>query len=472
MLYPWLVPHIIFPLYDLLSGTRTWSKLRKAQRSQWLAPDELQARTLAKLQAILSHASARVPFYGELFQQCGFDPAAIKEPGDLARVPILTRQEVRNNFADKLLAQGIPAKRRRVSYTSGSSGFPLGFHKDKQAESQSRALLLLFWEWAGVRPWDAMLWLEHPERFKEFYNQNPLPMRIARRLFLGESMSLSAGPSFQLPDFKAWLGRFSASRQYWLFSFPSYLGRLANQILEEKLSLPRPPKAIISYAETLTPENELHIKEAFKCPVTNFYTTREVRFLAQNCPDNPSLMHVNAENVVLRVVDQQGQDLPAGQLGRVLLTDLHNRVMPLINYDVGDLAVKGPPCTCGRGFATLQRVEGRVSELLYTADGRTIAPSVFGRFLFKSRDYMPYIWEYQVQQEAMDRVTLLVVPTDRFTTQTQADLIADLRGFLGEQMEIAVAIVAEIPAEKSGKRPVIKSLIGEGGKAVDQTKQG
>ena len=93
---------------------------------------------------------------------------------------------------------------------------------------------------------------------------------------------------------------------------------------------------VISYAETLTPTNAASIRQAFRCEVVNYYSSWEVPQMAQTCPDNPELLHVNSERVLLRVVRPDGTTASPGESGRVVVTDLGNYVMPLINYFIGD----------------------------------------------------------------------------------------------------------------------------------------
>ena len=107
--------------------------------------------------------------------------------------------------------------------------------------------------------------------------------------------------------------------------------------------------------------------------------------MAQSCPDHAALLHVNSERVVLRVVGGDGRDVRPGERGRVVVTALANDVMPFINYDLGDWAVRGGPCPCGRGFPTLAAIEGRSGEIIETPDGRAITPAMLANQLAARR---------------------------------------------------------------------------------------
>jgi phenylacetate-CoA ligase len=182
-----------------------------------------------------------------------------------------------------------------------------------------------------------------------------------------------------------------------------------------------------------------------------------VLHLAQTCPDNPELLHVNSERAIVRVVGEDDRPAPPGTPGRVVVTDLANHVMPFINYEIGDWAVAGGRCPCGRGFPTLASIEGRLGETLRTPAGRTILPIALCRFLNIGARAHPYLWEYQAVQLAPDEVLFKVVPTRHLTPGVAEWLRTRLEGFLGPGVHVTVERVERIPVEPSGKRWLVKT---------------
>jgi phenylacetate-CoA ligase len=207
----------------------------------------------------------------------------------------------------------------------------------------------------------------------------------------------------------------------------------------------------------LTPGNAEAIGRVFQCRVVNWYSSWEVPQIAHTCPDNTNVLHVNTERVILRVVRPDGADAAPGEVGRVMVTDLDNFVMPFINYSVGDLAVAGPGCSCGRGLPTLARVEGRDTEVIRTVQGREVNGVILGQFLAFVVGIIPYVWEYQAVQTAPDAVTLRIVPTAGLTAEFSRKLQRDLKDFLGPGVGVKIEVVDGIPLEPSGKRLIIKS---------------
>jgi phenylacetate-coenzyme A ligase PaaK-like adenylate-forming protein len=136
---------------------------------------------------------------------------------------------------------------------------------------------------------------------------------------------------------------------------------------------------------------------------------------------------------------------------------LHNYARPFIRYDTGDLAVAGGgTCACGRGFPLLGEIEGRSQECLRTPSGKEISPAILGHYLFVYHNHLDVVRHYQLVQESDRRVRLLVVPDEGWDEQRRERLRSDLANFFGDEMEVAVEPVLEIPKERSGKCPIIK----------------
>src|SRR5215208_6883083 len=104
MVYSWLVPQVLFPLYELLSGNRPWTEALRLRELQWRSSEELEARAAARLQPLLSHARSHVPYYRDVFERAGLQPADIRTTADLARLPITTKADLRASFPARVVA--------------------------------------------------------------------------------------------------------------------------------------------------------------------------------------------------------------------------------------------------------------------------------------------------------------------------------------------------------------------------------
>lgn len=459
-MYAWLVPRVIFPLAERLGGRRLWSEARRLGELQWRPREELEQQALARLRALLAHAAAHVPYYRDLFGKAGIDPGDVRALTDLARLPSTGKADLRNGFPARTVAENVSDDRRRRMVTSGSTGLPFQFFWDRACDDQVIGAALFSLAWAGAAIWDTRVVIAFPAHFAtNFTPASPL-RRLARRIALGERVIHLGADTLTSETFRSTVERVARRGPYLVRGYPYAVGRLAAQLDEGGGVLPAYPKVVVTYSETLTGTNEAVIGRVLRCPVVNYYTSWEVPQIAQTCPDNPALLHVSTDRVIVRVVRADGTDAPPGEPGRVLLTDLANHVMPFINYAIGDRAVAGPPCPCGRGFPTLARLEGRDTEVLVTPSGKQINATILGHFLTFVVGAIPFVWEYQATQSAPDTVVLRVVPTHRFTPEFGLKLERELRALLGPGMRVGLEVLAEIPLEPSGKRLIIKPASG------------
>jgi phenylacetate-CoA ligase len=439
-----------------------WTEVCRLRELQWRPTAELEARALERLRALLAHATMHVPYYRDLFQRAAIGPDDMRILSDLSHLPVTTKAELRADFPVRTTADNLPVSQRHAMLTSGSTGLPFEFYWDRSCADALLGAYLFSLEWAGAALWDTRITIANPAYF--YTNMAPSsPLRqLARRILLGEqSVNLPAN-ELTTTQFRALVTRLPRRGRYFIRGYPSAIAHLAAQLCDEGATFRSYPTVVISYAETLTPANAASISRAFRCEVVNYYSSWEVPQMAQTCPDNPELLHVYSERVLLRVVRPDGTTASPGESGRVIVTDLGNYVMPLINYFIGDHAVAGPLCPCGRGFPTLASIEGRSIEVIQTPQGRQINGVVLGRFLISIADVIPYIWEYQAIQNAPDKVTLRVVPTTCFTPEFAKTLRAELEAFLGPGVGVAIEPVDRIPLEPSGKRLIIKSLLAQG----------
>jgi phenylacetate-CoA ligase len=436
-----------------------WTEARRMRELQWRPRGELDARALERLRALLAHAVAHVPYYRDLFARAGMTAQDVRDLADLSSLPITSKANLRAVFPTGVVADNLPVNRRRPMLTSGSTGLPFEFFWDRAAADVLLAASLFSLEWAGVGIWDPRLVIAVPSYFTTNAEAVSRLRRLGRRLALGECSANLASDQLTTAAFRTAVRQVARGGRYFIRGYPAAIARLARRLLEEGAPRASAPAVVMTYSETLTPADEVSIRQAFGCEVINYYSSWDVPQMAQTCPDNREVLHVNSERVILRVVRSDGSTAAPGETGLVVVTDLANHVMPLINYAIGDRAVAGGPCPCGRGFPTLASVEGRDTEVIRTPDGRQVNGTFLGHFLAFVVGVIPYIWEYQIAQPMLNTVTLRVVPTPRFTPAFAKTLQEELTRLLGLGLTVGVEVVDHIPLEPSGKRVIIKSSL-------------
>jgi phenylacetate-coenzyme A ligase PaaK-like adenylate-forming protein len=216
-----------------------------------------------------------------------------------------------------------------------------------------------------------------------------------------------------------------------LGSYPTALLVLAGE--QEAGRLRIRPALALSGAERLSPAAANRIAAAFRCPVRDTYAASEFPGIAFDC--RHGRLHVNADWLILEPVDAGFRPVPPGEPSRTtLLTNLANRVQPLIRYDLGDSVTALPePCPCGSPLPSI-RPEGRRDEILYleTPDGeaRPVLPLVMGTVVEET----PGVRSYQVIQTGPRRLRLRVDEAPEVDRRPLCDeLLRRLREYLSAQ---------------------------------------
>jgi phenylacetate-CoA ligase len=449
-----------------IAGRRMVGAWRDMQRAQWLPAVALHARSQVRLAHLLQHASVQVPFYRETYRRLGLAPQALRSVADLAQLPIVSKATYRTHRMEDFYAENVPAYMRLERTTSGSTGQPFAFCLDRRVLPIIFASHLFYDSWFGLRPFDRYVRIMAP-----LAAVPPLPQGTPAMFRLRQMLSSRLQRLYESRTQRkigVWDVDSERSHAVWqcikafrpdfVMGYTSTLATLADELLQQHLPLPRPLRGVITIAETLSPSRRQLIVQYFNAPIINRYGLREFgSWSAQNCGASPDHFHVNTELVTCEIVRADGAPAAPGEIGRVVLTDLHNYARPFIRYDTGDLAVaSADSCTCGRGFPLIGQLEGRSQECLRTPSGKEISPTVLGHYLFVYNQHLEAVRHYQLVQETARGARLLVVPAPGWDDSKRHALQADLACLLGNEMDVVVETVNLIPLEKSGKRPIIK----------------
>ncbi len=422
--------------------------LGQFEQSQWWPPETLREQQFRQLELLLRHAAATVPFYRERLAQAGIGPGAPVTP-ELTpelwnRIPVLTRREVQGAF-EALRSERIPKShgRRSSVYTSGSTATPIKVLKTDISQ--------LFWQALTVRD---HLWhrrdlggkLAAIRPTKD--NAAAYPDGAQGRSWgRASNLVFATGPSALLDigskiDQQAeWLARQDPD---YLVTFPSNLKVLARYCAEHDIRLANLKEAQ-SVAELLEPEVREACRAAWDVPVADTYSAQEVGYIALACHEHASL-HVQAEDVLVEILDDSNRPCAPGEVGQVVVTPLHNFAMPLIRYQVGDLAEVGEPCPCGRGLPVLSRVLGRLRGMVRLPNGEQHLPNY--QDMLKGFDD---VIQFQIVRRAEQELEMKLV----MSHQLSADEAQELKRRVCERFKHPFAVTFtyhdEIPRGPGGK---------------------
>jgi phenylacetate-CoA ligase len=368
------VRDILWPALVVGGGATVLGVAFQLEQSQWWSADDLRAHQYRQLAALLRHARATVPFYQKRLADTGLTDEQAPTPEGWLRIPLLTRQDIRDHQAD-LTTTHLPSGHGPIRHnkTSGSTGQVL--------EVLGTSVDALMWE--GLRIRDDF-WHQRDCRARLVtirsgrYQQDPLAVSDFPTGGLKPSLLLyETGPMtvfYHLMPIPQQVELLEARSPHYLVIYPSNARALCRYARRRPVRLPD-LRAVLTSGEPLPADVRAACRETWGVPVQDSYCCEELGYIATQCPRHEHY-HVASETVLVEVLDEQGRPCAPGQVGRVVLTPLHNFAMPLIRYAIGDYVEVGGPCPCGRGLPVLQRILGRQRNRVVLPDGRRPFPDI------------------------------------------------------------------------------------------------
>jgi phenylacetate-CoA ligase len=167
-------------------------------------------------------------------------------------------------------------------------------------------------------------------------------------------------------------------------------------------------------------------------------------------------LHVSADNLLVECLNN-GAPCKPGEVGKVVVTDLHNFGMPFIRYELGDLASPSDEnCLCGRELPLLSSIYGRIADTIQTPDGKLIS-GIFFPHLLKE---FGWIEQFQVIQKELDRLHVKLIVSDQQDAESNLTrLRQEILAVLGNDVRLEVEFVNEIPRTATGKHRTVISEI-------------
>ncbi len=412
------------PRYGALLRSQYWPRERLASyREQHLA------RTLA--------AAARIPFYTD---RLGANPG----PGDLARFPVLRRADVDalNLSARSLYPAGARFAYSRSSATSGSAVDFIFDRSHQNGRHAARARYLRAHHWS---PLQRTAWLAGQVLLESEYDRFDHDLGFISPIFIGVKFL----PNWT--DFREQAAKLVAMRPRYLYLYPSVLNGILRVFEERRQNLPSLRK-VFTGAEVLEDSLRERVRRQLGVEIADNYGSTEA-FIAWQCPSGS--YHLNAEHVLVEVVDDSGREVAPGETGKVLVTTLENYLMPLVRYEIGDYAIPtDAECDCGRTLPVFGRVLGRTMNLFRKQDGSYVASWMAINPLRKFE-----MKQFQIIQRLADSFIIRYVADGPLSQDAQSQIQGELSGLMGYRLSITFERVDEIARSPSGKFMLTKSEV-------------
>jgi phenylacetate-CoA ligase len=430
-------------------GPETESLVAEAlERDRW-SPDQWKTYQENRLDYVLHRAATQVPFYKNQW-------AERKRNGDkaswgyLENWPILRKETLRTT-PDAFVADDRNTDQMFREQTSGTSGTPLKLWWSRQT---TRTWYALFE--ARIRRWNGVS-IHDP--WAILGGQQVVPMSTSKPPFwiwnrAMNQLYLSANhiSTKNTPHIVDAMRRYNVTH---LFTYSSSATYLAQQMLDLNLSLGDQIRVVITNAEPLFDWQRIVLEKAFNAPVRETYGMGEI--VATASADKEGQLRLWPEVGLIEVHSdtEDNRHLPIGESGRLICTGLFNIDMPLIRYEVGDRGSLSARAISGADpiqLPYLERIEGRINDMLITRDGRRVFwvnPVFYG---------LPLV-EAQIIQNSLGELLIRFVPDKTFDKNTESEIRERLYNLFDSEMAINFEQVEQVPRGSNNKfKPVICNI--------------
>jgi phenylacetate-CoA ligase len=423
-----------------------WNFLRKQallRYAQWRSPERLREFQERRLRKLIVHAYDRCAYYRRQLDDRGIHPTEIRTLSDLARLPILSRKAVAENFSE-LSASNAKRFRPEQGYTSGSTGPKLMFVVDRDATDMGNAVIWRFRGWHGIRFGHRIAEIRLPDPGADATTVSEyLPKaHILRLRLFGPDPQRPAAVADELVRFRPDAIRGAPSLLTWLCLY-----------LRDRPEIQVRPRVVFAGSERLLPDHRRLFSEIFRAPVVEGYGNYEYVVFAGECPRGN--MHLASEMGLVEIM-KGGNRAPAGEPGGVIVTNLWNRAFPFLRYAIDDVAsLEARTCLCGRGLPIWRIVGGRQKDLLATSDGyMTIGTNVIGTPRWRGK-----FAAIRFYQETRHEVVAQVVKGPLCTADDLEALRRELDDELAGRLRVSIQVCESIEQTVGGKHRTVVSKV-------------
>lgn len=431
------MPSCDWPAIPTDAGAQALALQFQLEHSQWMSPDEIRSAQFRQLGNVLDEVFQKIKYWTDILRKLDFQPGRLLAGEQFAALPVLTRLDVQR-LGDSLLNPSVPTQHGRLSraHTSGSTGIPVAFYQTDLTQHFWRALTL------REHLWQQRDFLGSLASIRSNVENGQAPnWGIATENIIRTGPAYAMNIRAAIDEQLDWLVEKNPD---YLLTHPSNLKALVKQAMQSGTVLPN-LKQLRTFGEVLPKETRQLCKRTWGIEIADVYSSEEAGYIALQC--DHGAYHIQSENLLVEIVDDSGEPTRRGQIGRVLITTLHNFAMPLIRYDIGDYAESGVDCPCGRGLSVIRRIMGRERNMLKLPDGTEHWPS-FPEDLWVG---IAPVQQLQVVQKNPDNVVVKIKPERPLTEEEKFRLVELFKRTLAFPYHVTIEQVSSIPRTKNSK---------------------
>lgn len=389
-----------------------------------------------KISKLLTHATDTTDFYNEY-----------KGITDIANMPVVNKMIYKTQYDKFISDKYIDNKSNRTMSTSGSTGTPFTIIQDKDKVKRCHAAVVFFGELAGykigMKQAAFRIWTSKVKK-------NPISAYIQNL----EMIDISEMNDNKLEEIISLLENKKVKS---ILAYASALTALSKYIEQNNREIKGSNiRSIISCAEMLYEDTQSKLKDYFKCPVVSRYVNMENGIMGQQYCEN-NTYYIDASSYYIEILKLDSDEpVIEGEVGRVVVTDLYNYAFPVIRYDTGDTAImKKRIMQNGNKIIVFEQLYGRRVDIIYDCEGRPLSPHVITNNMWGIEGVKQFKF---IQTQKEEYQVLINTNLEEFKNDF---LITKFREILGQNAQISIKIIEEIPVLASGKRKYIENTCKE-----------
>lgn len=449
----WRKPIIIFGGW--VQGSKRIKYLKEILSYENLSEEALKRMQKEKLEKLILHSYEHIPYYREIFEKIELVKDGMVNMNNFTKVPFLTKDILREKFEElqderytkkkgsntksKLLKNLETIWVGRYENTSGgSTGEPAVFIQDRKYFDWSVANKMYYKKSAGQEIGEKELRFWGSER-DLLEGKETFIMRFRNWIYNRKEFN-----TFKLSqeEMKEYVEKWNMYKPHWVESYVQAMYEFGKFIKEHNYEIYSPDNGILTSAGVLDDEKRKLLEEVFKCSVYNRYGSREVGDMACGTGE----LKINVWSHLIEIIDS-----------KVYVTLLTNFTMPIIRYDIGDLAEEGSK------WGYIKNIKGRVNTMIRTKKRSVDTAAVTSMFYYREDGSLfKSFSKYQVIQEKIDHINIKIVVKDKELWEEESKEIENLfHKVFGDDVKVTFEIVNDIEPSKSGKYMYILSKLEE-----------
>ena len=404
---------------------------------------EFEAYINAKKREIVSYHLQHNPFYKSLVKNVN--------PEDWTTIPIMTKQNLQKPLKE-LLSDNFTKSKVYIDKTSGASGIPFIFAKDKFCHALTWAIIIDRFSWYGVNfnrskqarfygiPKDTIGYIK--EKIKDFIS--------CRTRF----------NIFDLSDkaFDYWVNIFKKNQFWYMNGYTSPMVQFAKYLNHKNIVLkeicPTLNVCIVT-SEMLFDDDKILLEKQYGVPVINEYGASELDLIAfQNLKGE---WQVNSETLFVEILDNNNNVLPYGEEGKIVITSLYNKAEPFIRYEIGDIGVLSKDSTIQKPI--LEKLIGRTNDIAILPSGKKAAGLTFYYITKSIIEDNGNVKEFIIEQHKKDTFKVIYVSSSEISEDKKIIIINEMETYLEKGLNINFERKNQLQRSKSGKLKQFSSLI-------------